>query len=456
MGARCTWSAEDEAWLEARLREVNGRRTARTLDAGAVQDAVERLIGSGEPWLVHHGGDVDDGRQHTSLCLCVRTPTGVVVGLGASRTGPASPDRAFSDLAGWDLWTPSANAVRTERWSARRSPDRRALVVARSGGSLLDAVLARPDDDAPRRVYADWLEEQGDPRGEFIAVQCELAAGGVEPSRRAALEERERALLNLHQAAWLGPLSTEAASVSFSRGFLAEVTVLDVDAVEAAQAALLKEPVRTLVFAARRRVEVARILSWPWLATVRELEFRSSRWSPAPMGREGLATLLSTRRLRGLTSLGLSGQWVRDEGAHLLGTTDAFGALTALSLTSDSLTSSGVEALSKAPWFPGLTRLSLTDDELGADSAEVLARVRFKRLERLALSSNRLGNEGALALAGSKHLSRLESLWLASNRIGVSGAAALLEARSFARTRLVLEGNPIGAKNKERLAAREA
>src|SRR5947209_2863533 len=38
------------------------------------------------------------------------------------------------------------------------------------------AVLAAPDDDTPRLVFADWLEEQGDPYGEFVRVQVALAA----------------------------------------------------------------------------------------------------------------------------------------------------------------------------------------------------------------------------------------------------------------------------------------
>ena len=42
--------------------------------------------------------------------------------------------------------------------------------------ALLAAVLAAPDDDLPRLVYADWLEENGQPeRAEFIRVQCDLA-----------------------------------------------------------------------------------------------------------------------------------------------------------------------------------------------------------------------------------------------------------------------------------------
>jgi uncharacterized protein (TIGR02996 family) len=37
---------------------------------------------------------------------------------------------------------------------------------------LLRTLLERPDDDAPRLVYADWLDENGEPdRAEFIRVQ---------------------------------------------------------------------------------------------------------------------------------------------------------------------------------------------------------------------------------------------------------------------------------------------
>jgi uncharacterized protein (TIGR02996 family) len=36
-------------------------------------------------------------------------------------------------------------------------------------------ILAAPDDDAPRLVYADWLVERGDARGELIQTDCALA-----------------------------------------------------------------------------------------------------------------------------------------------------------------------------------------------------------------------------------------------------------------------------------------
>ncbi len=47
------------------------------------------------------------------------------------------------------------------------------------------AVLARPGDVTPRLVYADWLDDRGDPGdaewAEFIRVQCELAAAAANP-----------------------------------------------------------------------------------------------------------------------------------------------------------------------------------------------------------------------------------------------------------------------------------
>lgn len=40
---------------------------------------------------------------------------------------------------------------------------------------LLNAILSDPDDDAPRLIYADWLQENGEEEyAEFIRIQCEL------------------------------------------------------------------------------------------------------------------------------------------------------------------------------------------------------------------------------------------------------------------------------------------
>ncbi len=46
---------------------------------------------------------------------------------------------------------------------------------------LLEAVLADPDDDALRLAYADWLEERGDERAEYL--RAEIAFHRVDVTR---------------------------------------------------------------------------------------------------------------------------------------------------------------------------------------------------------------------------------------------------------------------------------
>jgi uncharacterized protein (TIGR02996 family) len=84
--------------------------------------------------------------------------------------------------------------------------------------SLVQAVRAHPEDDAYRLVYADWLEDNGNPRAALIRVQCELAALAASAPRRAELEARQRDLLAAHGTAWLGPFHDRECR--FVRGML--------------------------------------------------------------------------------------------------------------------------------------------------------------------------------------------------------------------------------------------
>jgi uncharacterized protein (TIGR02996 family) len=87
--------------------------------------------------------------------------------------------------------------------------------------AFLRAIGAAPADDAPRLVYADWLEERGDAaRAEFIRVQCELARPGGERGRRTELRLRERELLQTHGHAWASPFRPACDNWEFRRGFV--------------------------------------------------------------------------------------------------------------------------------------------------------------------------------------------------------------------------------------------
>jgi uncharacterized protein (TIGR02996 family) len=92
--------------------------------------------------------------------------------------------------------------------------------------AFLQAILESPDDDTPRLVYADYLDEHGDPdRAEFIRVQVALAALPPDDPRRGQLGDRERRLLAGHREDWLGPLRPLLSGWFFRRGFLDAITV---------------------------------------------------------------------------------------------------------------------------------------------------------------------------------------------------------------------------------------
>ncbi len=102
---------------------------------------------------------------------------------------------------------------------------------------ILEDVLAHPDDDAPRLVYADWLDEHGQAeRGEFIRAQVALARPDLPAPERERLQRRERQLLDEHAATWLGDLAEpflERLDVrfAFARGWIARLRATGIDLV---------------------------------------------------------------------------------------------------------------------------------------------------------------------------------------------------------------------------------
>ncbi len=73
--------------------------------------------------------------------------------------------------------------------------------------SLEAALVENPNDLASHMAYADYLSEEGDPRGEFIRVQLQLEDPSRRPAERAKLRQREQQLLKTHGKTWLGELA---------------------------------------------------------------------------------------------------------------------------------------------------------------------------------------------------------------------------------------------------------
>jgi len=87
--------------------------------------------------------------------------------------------------------------------------------------ALRRAVIASPTDRTVRLVYADALEETGEPtdlaRAEFIRAQIESEGGAFDAARLAVLNDRSAELFEANWPGWWAPLA-EAAGLSFFPG----------------------------------------------------------------------------------------------------------------------------------------------------------------------------------------------------------------------------------------------
>jgi uncharacterized protein (TIGR02996 family) len=103
-----------------------------------------------------------------------------------------------------------------ERIQSRLSSSAATNTAAVDAASLFAKVYADPTDDEARAVLSDLLQQQGDPRGEFIALQ--LARHGTGKPRSA----RERALESAWARDWLGEIEPAVmkGDVVFERGFV--------------------------------------------------------------------------------------------------------------------------------------------------------------------------------------------------------------------------------------------
>lgn len=107
--------------------------------------------------------------------------------------------------------------------------------------TFLRAIIENPDDIGLRLVCADWYEERGDARGDFIRAQCSLVDLPDSDPRRAGLVRCASDLLVQHRRRWNGSLHRQLGATplrgqvrarrsmikgwSYQRGFVESLTI---------------------------------------------------------------------------------------------------------------------------------------------------------------------------------------------------------------------------------------
>lgn len=290
---------------------------------------------------------------------------------------------------------------------------------------LFEAIVAAPEQDEPRLVYADWLLARGDRLGELIVAQLQQTHKGddVELNRRIA------ALSSAHRAEVIGelPLSKPV----FRRGFVEAAEISSSDFVRVGASVFERLPLLTaLVIWLEREQAGPALAGSPLFARLRTLALRYGRGFP-------LQPFAQNPAIAGLHRLELSSCAVDAQACKLLADSPHLGSLRVLELGADPIKAAGVAHLANAAWADGLRHLRLWKAELGTTSPLPLGG--FSSLETLDLGFNGLdvrALDSLVSLAPS-----LRSLSFRGDRLG---AAMLPALAPLTLVELDLDGVRIG------------
>lgn len=343
--------------------------------------------------------------------------------------------------------------------------------------ALEAALVENPDDLATHCAYADYLQEQGDPRGEFIQIQLAQEDPQRTEADRRRLQARADELLKTHRREWVGVLADELLGVvdgvaedwtgrkrpyevRFARGWLDRIVRFAGNARYSDLGRLMCQApetrlLRSLVLEYDEGAVEALIHS-PFLSNLRYLQL-GSHTTPEESGplfleeRAPLDQLVAKQpRLEELYAFGR--EWLPH---HLFGlpsltnlrilqvsqlddrrfpidlaSNPALSNLTRLWLRSwafrQSLDLTGVRALVQSPHLRSLTHLHLHRSDLGdVGCTDIVTSGILKRLKVLDLRHGEISDSGARILADCPDLRNLELLDVERNALTQAGIDAL-------------------------------
>ncbi len=344
--------------------------------------------------------------------------------------------------------------------------------------ALLQTILAKPNEDAPRLIYADWLEEQGGEsevaRAEFIRVQCDLARLRYDDDLCSDLRAREYRLLSKYHSEW----KEGFRNLLFRRGFL-EKYLPDTpeDFLEESPELFAKNPIQDLTLKFETEPGWGEsVATSPLLQRVTTLRLVYSSMEDG-LTIEDFVAVVSSKHLTNLETLDASGGHdFRNDGIlEILGTRGrsepirsgngmlpSLKQLRKLSLNYMGLSDRGVKALVKSPLAKQLTHLDISENDLTMVGIRALVESKlWERLEELNVSDLNLtafGQVGQL-LIEALPWSRIRKLGIgrfADPLVGNSDpmVLALAESPSWGQLEAIsFQSSGLGGEGVRRLAA---
>lgn len=321
---------------------------------------------------------------------------------------------------------------------------------------MLADIKENPAEDRFRLILADWLEDSGRSedvaRAELIRLQVRLR-GVFEQDAQSAMIGRAKDLLQQWLPTWLGPMVGLVRWAECRRGLL-EVCLAPHTACSQRMRSLAGHEVwlwvETVLFENARRDDLTRLRSNPLFSTVSTLKF-----TQGAIGSEDLEEVARWPWLGNLRGLDLGHNIILDGTFRLLVESPHLKGLTELALAGCFLSPASAQTLANWPGLQRLERLVLSSNRLGGLGVDALSECSAPALAQLDLRANHIS---ALSQRTIHNLSRwpdLRRLDLSDNHIGPESAQRLAEMPGFANLEnLVLWGNPIGTEGVELLRRR--
>ena len=326
--------------------------------------------------------------------------------------------------------------------------------------ALLRAIVRHPDDDTPRLVYADWLQENDRAEeAEFLRVQCRLAAAEPDDPEYPALADRDEELrlwLTAHapgpRPTFPGGLAVEGGSHWWWRSHRGFPRFLEFTGPERSGARAMRAlasglarafdalPTRWLVFGYSTTAQLAALLKQPVLAGLAQLTVY--RDHSADDSDEAVRLLTKCRHLRNLRGLSLA--FAGSDGACAALAAAPWDGLEWFSPNCHGIGPAGLAALAGAGWFRRLRELVLAEG-LPDETFEELGRLpALPRLHTLDLSCNDFPVAAWRAFARTRAFPALTRFRLAGGNMSDGRAGELAAADGFALRALDLREGGIG------------
>jgi uncharacterized protein (TIGR02996 family) len=231
---------------------------------------------------------------------------------------------------------------------------------------LLRMICHHPDDDAPRLIYADWLEEQGDTEhAEFIRLSVGLAGGSHEEEKRW---DAGRKFRNLEKKVMPRLLAELPHLIGIDwlpiidRGFIARIQVNSTNTLWNHWLEVFNAtPLRFINFSSLSETCIRSLRDIPVLEQIRSVEV--SRFY---VDSDGLNQFVRLPQFVGLTNLVLSYCPFGNTGVAHLASSPFLASLKSLDLTSSNITDDGARALLTSPYLSKLERLFIRNNPISS------------------------------------------------------------------------------------------